>query len=85
MNDIKREKVNIGRENITGNAGDLTRNNIEGDLANTNCQHLVSVSTYRNNKRLQELLQALDAERTRLYANISSFVTCSKSAIYNLL
>jgi len=46
MNDIKREKVNIGRENITGNAGDLTRNNIEGDLANTNSQHLVSVSTY---------------------------------------
>ena len=37
------------------------------------------------NKRLQELLQALDAERTRLYANISSFITCSKSAIYNLL
>ena len=39
MNDIKRGKVNIGRENITGNVGDLTRNNIEGDLANTNCQN----------------------------------------------
>lgn len=30
MNDIKRGKVNIGRENIAVNAGDLTRNNIEG-------------------------------------------------------